>query len=85
MTGDCLATLRITRLPFYQVMQDGDGDKHQVIGDICRTTKVYEITKMKDFDQCRSDPFQTSSNPPSAATFHGSRSDGTLKVKRAIT
>lgn len=83
VTGDCLTTLRITRLPFYHVIQNQDLDAHRIIGEICRSTKVYEILKIKDFDQCRTDPLKVSSHPRSSTfsfSSHGKfLSDGTLK------
>lgn len=84
VTGDCLTTLRITRLPFYHVIQNQDLDAHKIIGEICRSTKVYEILKIKDFDKCRTDPLKVSSHPRSSTfsfSSHGKfLSDGTLKV-----
>lgn len=66
VTGDCLTTLRVTRLPLYQIIHESTtSDQHQLINEICRSTKIFEITKIKDFDQCRSDPLRVSFNPQS--------------------
>lgn len=84
MTGDCFTTLRITRLPFYHVIQNHDLDAHKAIGEICRSTKVFEILKVKDFDQCQNDPLKVSSHPRSSTSSFSPNgkfiSDDTLKV-----
>ncbi|XP_057364794.1 uncharacterized protein LOC130685509 [Daphnia carinata] len=83
VTGDCFTTLRITRLPFYHVIQNQALDAHKTIGELCRSAKVYEILKLKDFDQCANDPVKVSSHPRSSTSSFSSHrkflSDGTLK------
>lgn len=61
MTGDCHTTVTVTRLPFYQIIQTTG--QHPIVNELCRSSKIFEFTKIKNFDQCRSDPLRFSSNP----------------------
>ena len=82
VTGDCLTTLRVIQLPYYQAIQNQPVESHQIIAEACRSTKIYEITKVKDFNQCQSDPLQLSMHPIiSPLPLYNYHFNDTLQVK----
>ena len=84
VTGDCLTTMQFNRLPSFQVI--GNQALHQGgMDEVCKNTgHVYEITKIKDFDRCRSNPFVSSATPPLQSTCQqlgGINCDRAIQVK----
>lgn len=81
MTGDCLTTVHFTRLPYHRVIQQRPSDEDQVLADLCRSANVYEIVKIKDFDDCRIDPLQTRATPGALRLTYSSNGEPAPQVQ----